>query len=112
MILPCADGNVDLTDDLIDGIKLRHPHVSDMHSELLKINLWLHRYPTRRPKCRTFFVFLDKWMRKVQPKPVKMHLVGGKMSEAEMLEAGAKMGIAPRPGETWEAFARRLRGAA
>ena len=109
MILPCIDGNIDLTDDLIAGIKLRHPHVSDMHSELLKINLWLARYPTRRPKCRTFFVFLDKWMRKVQPKPVKMHLVGGKMTEAEMLALGRQKGIEPRAGETWERFAQRLK---
>jgi len=106
MILSGADSEIDMTPDLIEGLKLRHPQI-DVQAELYKIHLWLTRYPARRPKM--LFRFIDNWCKKVKIKPVKIHLVNGKMTESEILALGKQKGMEPRPGESYEKFLQRLR---
>lgn len=91
----------------IDGFKARHPHVQDMSAELAKMHLWLARNPSRQPVSP--YRFVDNWMKKIKPKPAKLHIVGSSMSEPEMLAAGQRIGISPAPGESWAQFGRRLK---
>ena len=106
MKIPLRDGTEFDLAPFIDGFKAKYPHI-DMPSELAKLHLWLHRNPASRPTMP--FRFVENWLKKIQPKSVKLHLVNGKMSESEMLALGVKLGTNPRPGEGWEQFARRLR---
>ena len=93
-------------DPFIDGFKARHPHIQDWPAEFAKMHLWLSRNPSRQPSSP--YRFVDNWCGKVKAKPVKLHIVGKGMSESEMLEAGRKVGIEPRAGESWAQFGRRL----
>ncbi len=108
MKLPAHQEEFDLTEDLLNGFKAKYPQL-DVMSEVYKINLWLHKNPARRPKL--MLRFIEKWLGKVKPKDVKLHVVGGKMSEQELLNLGRKHGMEPKVGESWDAFNRRLMGA-
>jgi len=106
MNIPSHDGYFDLTDDLLSALKVKYPAVP-VYDEMLKANLWLHKNPARRPKL--MLRFLEKWLSKCKIKPVKIHLVNGKMTESEILALGRQKGLDPRPGESYEKFLQRLR---
>ena len=111
MILPCAAGQeFDLTADLIAALRNKFMLTDNqIHSELLKINLWLHKNPARRPQPRTFLRFVESWLKKLQlqpPKPEKR--IGGAMTPGEIERMAADMNMPPRPGETYPQLLRRL----
>ena len=105
MILPAHSADFNLTADLINGLRVKYPHL-DVQSELYKANLWLAKNPASRPKL--MLRFLEKWLSRAKPKMVKIHLVNGKMTEPEILELARRLNVEPLPGEPWEKFGCRL----
>lgn len=106
MIIQGNPAPLEITPDIMAGLKAQYPQV-DVEAELARMHWWLVRNPARTP--RTPARFISNWLGKVRPKPpAKLHLVGSKMTEQEMLATGLKVGIEPAAGESWSQFGRRL----
>jgi len=118
MILLSSDGEFNLTEDMIQSLRLKFPHV-DVDRELAGIHLWLHRNPSRRWKypLRGIEKCLKKKEAKARANGAKLHIVTSKQAEKwwETEEAtvayAEKIGMPARPGETFAAWRKRLRAA-
>ncbi len=114
MRLPSADGEFDLTPDMIQSLRVKYPHV-DVDRELAKINLWLHRNPSRR--WSRMLLGIEKWIGKVEAKQrergAKLHVVTNDWwrTDAGTIAHGEKVGVLARPGEDMATYRRRLRSA-
>lgn len=107
MELETASDKVELSTDDIAALKLKWP-TKAVESELLKMRLWLRRYPARRPKM--IWRFIDTWLKKspnvVRPAPTVMYAWWS--SDERTLNQGAALGLSPRPGETMAQFRDRI----
>ena len=106
MMIQGKTEDLEITEDILSGLKVSYPQV-DVADELAKMHWWLVKNPARIPVTPARFI--TNWLKKTRPKSeARLHLVGSKMTESEMLAAGQRIGVAPAVGETWQQFARRL----
>jgi len=78
-----------------------------VEAELLKMNLWLTRYPKKRPV--RMWVFIDRWLKNAPAVLMPPVLVEAWWSTDERtLNQGKAVGILPRPGEGMQDYRVRL----
>jgi len=101
MNLPSADGEFNLTPDMIESLRVKYPR-TDIDRELAKIHLWLHRNPSRR--WSRMLSGIEKWLSKVETRQrergAKLHVVTNDWwrTDAGTIAHGEKIGIQARPG--------------
>ena len=105
--LKAKNGVIELNDVTIRALK-EVWKTKDVDTELAKMHLWLEAHSERRPVY--FWVFMRKWMVKapdVSPPPMPVGAGWWRGVEAT-LEAGAALGLPPRPGEEMSAYRERI----
>jgi hypothetical protein len=106
MILFNRSGPVELSTDVISALKLRW-RTRDVDAELLKMHLYLTRYPKRRPAM--IWRFVDNWLRKadafVRPQTI---VAAWWATDERTINQGAALGLSPRPGESMAQFRDRI----
>lgn len=108
MILETKSGPYDLTDDLIAGLQLRYPAVN-VRDECLKLAVWLVKNKSRRPA--NVIRFVENNLKRVKLRPIPIAKPIAEMTTFEVERLARCKGIAPRPGESYEQLARRVREA-
>lgn len=107
IVLSTSTVDIELTDTVIAGLRSKFP-TKNVDRELLAMNLWLTRYPKRRPV--NIWRFVDHWLRKspnvIRPAPTIMF--GWWTSDERTINQGAAIGLTPRPGETMVQFRDRI----
>jgi hypothetical protein len=97
----------ELSTDIIRALQIRYP-LANVERELLLAKLWLEKNPASRPKRPLRFV--ENWLKKCSPKTPLLDLKRVKWweTEAQTLEMGKSVGLAPRGHETWAEFRARI----
>ena len=107
MRIPSADGEYELSDELIQGLSLRYPN-ANVRDQLSLMALWLAKNPARRPK--RVIRFVETWLKRASPKlravpkviPAWWQSDEGTMRQAELL------GMRAKPGEEMRQFRERI----
>ncbi len=107
MNLESADGPVAIDSDTSSALQQRWA-TRDVPAELLKMHLWLLRYPKRRPQY--LYRFIDNWLKRAPPVKAPPTLVVNAWwtTEERTLNQGAAVNCNPRPGESMQQFRERL----
>ena len=98
---------VEITDEVIDGLKLRYPN-TNVRDELSLMALWLAKNPSRRPK--RVMRFVETWLKKATPKikAVPAKVPGWWTSDDGTMKQAAILGLRARPGEEMREFRERI----
>ena len=95
-------GSTEVTPEIIRALQHKFNGV-DVELELCRCVLYLAKNPARELKKPLRFV--ENWLKKCKPKLVDVSKKSV-FSQQELLKRGQ-----PRPGESWEEFAMRIRAA-
>ena len=95
-----------ITDDLIAALQQRHK-TKDVRSEVLKMHLYLTRYPKRRPVM--IWRFVDNWLKRSPATVRPLTVVNAWWTTDERtINQGAALGVNARPGETMAQLRDRI----
>ncbi len=98
--------NLEITPDITQALQAKWK-TRDVAAELLKMHLWLLRYPTRRPV--RLWVFIDNWLKASPAVKLPPTVVNSWWTTDERtVNQGAAVGLAPRPGESMASFRDRV----
>lgn len=98
--------NLEITPDVIAALQAKWK-TRDVPEEILKMHLWLLRYPKRRPK--RMWVFVDNWLKAAPAVKLPPTVVNSWWTTDERtINQGAAIGLAPRPGESMAQFKDRV----
>ena len=109
MMLLGKDSQTEVTDDIVAALQHKWK-TRNVASELLKMNLYLIRYPKRRPTM--IWRFVDNWLKKAPATVRPLTVVNAWwVTDERTINQGAALGMSARPGETMQAFRDRIAAA-
>lgn len=102
-----ADGDYELTEEILLGLSQRFPN-ANVREQVGLMALWLAKNPARRPK--RVIRFVETWLKRASPKlravpkviPAWWQSDEGTMRQAELL------GMRAKPGEEMRQFRERI----
>ncbi len=109
MELRTATGTFEITDVLLQAWMTRFPG-ADLRREFPLMVLWLAKNPAKLPKNPIRFI--ENWLKRTQEWAVKDLAEESKRGAATAERIGERFHVQPQPGETQEAFNRRVIAAA
>ncbi len=109
MILDTVDGTFEITDVLLQAWMIRFPTV-DLRREWPLMVLWLAKNPAKKPKNPIRFI--ENWLKRTHANEVKNLAETGTRGRDSAERVGSMYHVEARPGETQEAYNRRVIAAA
>lgn len=102
-------GDYAIRDVLIQAWKIKYPTV-DFQREYPLMVLWLEKNPSKTPKNPIRFI--ENWLKKTHATALRNLTETGKRAQVTAERVGAQYKVTPNPGESQEAFNRRVIAAA
>ena len=109
MILDTVDGTFEITDVLLQAWMIRFPTV-DLRREWPLMVLWLAKNPAKKPK--NAIRFIENWLKRTHANEVKNLVEISKRGQASAERVGNLYNVKALPGESQEAYNRRVIAAA
>ncbi len=84
----------------------------DVQLELCKMDLWMAKNPAYAAKLKLPLRFAERWLKKATKDARRLASVTSikqPLTERELINLGRQKGLEPRPGESREAYERRVR---
>lgn len=105
MVLSTVDGEFLITDVLLQAWSIRFP-MADVRREHPLMVLWLMKNPSKTPK--NAIRFIENWLRRVQERETKALAETSKRGQESAQRIGERYKVTPHPGESQEAYNRRV----
>lgn len=107
MNLSLRDSEYELSPDDIAGLRAKYPR-ADIERELALAHLWLQRNKSRRPA--NVWRFLDAWLRKASPVPVRASVTALHASHkpAQLPDSGERVEMPEDVRAQIDQFVRRI----
>jgi hypothetical protein len=101
---------MEVTPELVRGLKLRYPNVKSIDDELDGIALWLAKNPARASKIKRPIRFLENCLKRKNPKiAARPKLIPAWWtSDDGTMKQAAIVGLHARPGEEMSQFRNRI----
>lgn len=109
MQIDTESGSFEISDVLLQAWLIRFPTV-DLRREYPLMVLWLAKNPAKKPKNPIRFI--ENWLRRTHENEVKNLAETGKRGQASAERVGNLYNVKPLPGESQEAYKRRVISAA
>ena len=109
MKIDTHSGEFEITDVFLQAWLIRFPTV-DLRREFPLMVLWLAKNPAKKPK--NAIRFIENWLRRTHENEVKNLAETSKRGQASAERVGNLYNVSARPGESQEAYNRRVIAAA
>jgi hypothetical protein len=105
MHIDTESGSFEITDVLLQAWMTRFPTV-DLRREWPLMVLWITKNPAKKPKNPIRFI--ENWLKRTHANELRNLEETSKRGAASAERVGSRYGCTPQPGETQEAFNRRV----
>lgn len=107
--LPTQEGEFEITDILLQAWLTRFP-TADLRREFPLMVLWITKNPAKKPK--NAIRFIENWLRRTQQNEIRNLAETSKRGRESAERIGERFNVKPHPGESQEAYNRRVIAAA